>query len=599
MDTFSPKWQRGLIILASVVLIVAALYLAQAVLIPVVMAIVLTFILSPAVTALQRRGFHRIPAAIVVVFFAVVVVSSVGLLLAAQVVQLSRDWPLYKDQIGDKLTGLRDASQGSWLDPVTHMVNDISATLKEFEKDTVSVRLKDSRLPFLRSIAESTISLLVSLGLVILLLVFMLIQREDLRNRILRLWGDKNLTSTTKALDDAGRRISRFLLMQLFINASYGAVLALGLFVIGVPHALIWGILAATLRYIPYVGPVVGALLPLVVAVAALPTWTPFFVALGFITVLELVSNNFMEPWLYGRSIGVSEVALLVAAAFWTWLWGPVGLVLSTPLTACLAVLGRYVPQLACFDILLGDEPALEPSITYYQRLLAKDQDEATDLVEDYLKKGSVDTVFDDLLVPALVLAERQHERGDLSREDRHFVMEGTREVLYDVVSPQRETLQGDNEDPEATPERAVRGTVFGLPVRDEGDELALNMLAQLLDPSKKCRFEVVSSETLFGEVVTRINDEEPGILFLGSLAVKRLARTRYVCKRLRAQFPEHKILVGYWGSEMNPERVRERLQAAGADEVSMTLQESRHQLVSRIQIQPVRPDAKALVHAG
>src|SRR5262249_12004270 len=329
---------------------------------------------------LHRLGLRRVPAVILVVVLVLGVVVGLAGLLLDQVQSLTDDLPQYRQQITQKIHDLREAGKDSWLDRLFGFFADVGQDIREPAprkgNPPMPVRVETSNMPLVGTIVGSVLELFVHTGLVLLLLVFMLINREEMRNRLVRLWGRANLTSTTKAFDEAGQRISRFLLMQFVINASFGLLVGVGLALIGVPYAPVWGLLAGTLRYLPYIGPWLGAFFPTAVSVAVLPGWAPALLVIGLFLGLELIISNFVEPVLYGRSIGVSEVALLIAAAFWTWLWGPWGLVLSTPMTACLAVLGQYVPHLEFLHVLLGDDPILEASETYYQRLLAKDQDE-------------------------------------------------------------------------------------------------------------------------------------------------------------------------------------------------------------------------------
>jgi hypothetical protein len=314
--------------------------------------------------------------------------------------------------------------------------------------------------------------------LVIVLVVFMLIYGEDLRDRMIRLIGHGRLLITTRAIDEASQRISRYLIMQLVINASFGLALGIGLFLIGVPYVLLWGVLAAVLRFIPFVGSWLVAAILLTFSVAVFPGWTQPLLVSALVAALELVSNQVMEPLLYGHSTGISPVALIIAAAFWTWLWGPVGLALSTPLTTCLVVLGKYVPHLEFLDILLGDEGTLDAGMGFYQRLVARDQDEAVAVVEDYLQNHPAETVYDDILVPALVLAKRDRTRGELTTDDEQFIYQVTRDILNDIL-PSQVTQSAGNEI--TTGEHAGPQVILlGCPARDEADELALHMFAQL-----------------------------------------------------------------------------------------------------------------------
>ena len=272
-------------------------------------------------------------------------------------------------------------------------------------------------------------------GLVIVLVVFMLIQREDLRNRLIRFVGYGRLTFTTRALEEAGQRISRYLLMQTIINSSFGLAVGLALYLIGVPYAVLWGFFAAVLRFIPYVGPFAAAIMPSALSLAVFEGWLWPILVVGIFVALELICNMVLEPLLYSESAGVSGVGLLVAVAFWTWLWGPVGLVLATPLTVCVVVLGKYVPGMDFIGVLISDQPAMESNISYYQRLLAMDQAEAAEIVEEHLKTHPQEQLFDGVLIPALNYARRDRELGRLTEDGEQFVFRATREILEDLNS--------------------------------------------------------------------------------------------------------------------------------------------------------------------
>jgi hypothetical protein len=439
---------------------------------------------------------------------------------------------------------------------------------------------------------------LATAGLVLVLVIFMLLKHADLRNRLIALAGYGQMTLATKALDEAGQRISRYLLMQSLINGSFGLAVGLGLFLIGMPYAVLWGFLAAALRFIPYVGPAVSALLPIALSLAVFPGWVQPLMVVGLIILLELASNMFMEPLLYGQSAGVSAVALLVAIAFWTWLWGPVGLLLATPMTVCVGVLGKYVPQLKFVGVLMGDESPLETHTSYYQRLIAKDDDEAAELVDEYLQTHTLDEVYDDLLLPALTSAKRDRGQDALKDEDVQFVVQATRAIVEDLGVRQSQTATLPVDAPEllvgevhvaALP--PVR--IFGCPARDAVDELALLMFRQLLDPTRSA-LEIVSPDILTAEVLSLIEQQRVGLVCIAALPPGALAPTRYLCKRLRVRFPELKIVVGRWGFTGNVQEDRTRLLSAGADEVAMTLRETRSHvmelipLLSTLEPQPV-----------
>jgi hypothetical protein len=442
---------------------------------------------------------------------------------------------------------------------------------------------------------------LATAGLVVVLVIFMLLTYSDLRSRLVRLVGSGRLPIATQALDEAGQRISHYLLMQSIINGSYGGAMGLGLFLLGVPYATLWGFLAAVLRFIPYVGPAVAALLPSALSLAVFPGWVQPLLVIALILALELASNLVMEPLLYGQSAGVSAVALLVAVAFWTWLWGPAGLFLATPLTVCLGVLGKYVPQLEFVGVLMGDEPVLDPPARYYQRLLARDQHEAAGLAEDYRDEHGPEALYDALLVPALVMAKRDREQQALTTEDLRTFVQSTRAIVEDLerrpalAMPAAATdavSQGD-----ATPPAVVR--IIGCPARDEADELALVMFRQRLDPTRYA-LEVVSAETLTAEVLTLVEQYGADLVCIAALPPEAMSPTRYLCKRLRSRFPTCKIVIGCWGLTRDVEANRTALRAAGADEVGMTFEESHNHIVHLGQLQaPCAPEPAPQATSG
>jgi hypothetical protein len=310
-------------------------------------------------------------------------------------------------------------------------------------------------------------------------------------------------------------------------------------------------------------------------------SWTPPLLVVGLFLVLELSSNMFMEPWLYGRGIGVSAAASLVMIAFWTWLWGPIGLILATPLTVCLVVLGRYVPFLKFFDTLLGDQPALETHIGYYQRLLARDQDEAADIAEDYVKSHSLEEVFDELLIPALTYAKDDVASETLSADDQQFVFAATRDIVEQLATLQRQVVAAVTENAEAPQAKVL---ILGCPSRDKSDEVALLMLKEVLDPNR-CETALTTSDILSTEVVGMVEDMKPAAICIAAIPPGGLAHSRLICLRLRARFPELKIVIGRWGLRGSLDKNREQLMAAGADQFGTTLVETRNQIMSIVQL--------------
>ena len=391
-------------VLGSIVLVIASLYWAKAVLIPLALALMLTFLLQPIVAALHRRGLNHMTAVVLVVMLLGLGLCAVGGMVIMQFSSLAAELPSYQGNLKHKIDDLQSVSKGGVLEKIQKTFAELTRQFEHNPPSTVApqepIAVHTSGFSLV-SYVPSLLGFLADAGLVLVLLLFILIAYDDLRDRLFRLIGYARLTDTTKALDEAGQRISRSLLMQAIVNGTYGCAVGLGLFCFGLPYALLWGLLAAVWRFIPYVGPALAALLPMALSLAVFAGWIkPLLVGVLFV-LLELITNMLLEPLLYGRSAGVSQVALLMAFAFWTWLWGPVGLLLATPLTVCLGVLGKYVPHLAFLDILLSDEQVPELN-RYYQRLVARDQDGAMEIVEELLETEPLVEVYERVLLPAL-----------------------------------------------------------------------------------------------------------------------------------------------------------------------------------------------------
>jgi hypothetical protein len=366
--------------------------------------------------------------------------------------------------------------------------------------------------------------------------------------------------------------------MKSLVNGACGVTVGVGLMLLGVPYAFLWGFLTAVLRFIPNLGTWLALTAPLALAAVAFEEWTPILYVLALYVVLELATNNLVEPRMYGRHIGVSSVALAVALAFWTWLWGPVGLVLATPLTVCLAVLGKYFPQLEFINVVMSDQPALEAHVRFYQRLLARDQDEATDVVDACVEKGGREQVYDELLLPALAAARQDREREELSEDDLRFILGVTRDILEDLAP------EGPPADmPAADGEAAAPVLVLGYPMRDEAAETALRMLGQLLD-GRRCRLDVAPAGMLSSEVAAMVQEKGPTLLVVAALAPGGLALTRSVVKRLRARFAHLKIVAARLGPVDDPEKDRKVLLTAGADAAALALLEARVQVTQQAQ---------------
>jgi len=597
LDGWSSRKSPSFFLLPTVVLIIASLYWAQAVLIPVAVSILLTFLLSPVSDSLERLGLGRVFSVVLIVILAFSFLAAVGWVVTLQLTSVANEIPTYRKNIQQKIADIRGAGKGGALEKVQKTAEEVK---KELEKKDEPAKVQPKpREVVVQGQQSSTFwpvpldiapmfERLASGGLAIVLVIFMLLQREDLRNRLIRLVGYGRLTTTTRALEEASQRISRYLLMQSIINLFFGATVAIALWLIGLPYALLWGFLATMLRFIPYVGPWAAAIMPSALSMIVFEGWMWTALVVAVFLVLELINNMILEPLLYGESAGVSEVGLLVAIAFWTWLWGPVGLILATPLTVCVVVLSKYVPQLDFISVLMSDEPVMKSDISYYQRLLAGDQDEAAGIVEEHLKTHQVEKIYDEVLVPALNYAKRDRSLGRLAENDQQLIFQATREILEDLDESKPENSSSRTTFSEATmidrnsPFTVPKVLIVGCPVRDEANELALLMFGQLLDPARY-ELALLAHETLTAEVIEQIAEKSPALVCIASLPPGGLAQTRYICKRLRKRFPNLKIIVGRWGSRN--ENNGNSLLAAGADKVGTTMIETRDQVIQLSQI--------------
>jgi hypothetical protein len=421
-------------------------------------------------------------------------------------------------------------------------------------------------------------------AIVVVLVIFMLIERESLRDRVLHIIAPQQLNVATKAIDDAASRVSRYLRMQFIVNTAFGAVIAVGLFFIGLPSALLWGVLAAALRFLPYIGPWIAASLPIALSAAVFPGWTQPALVVGLFIASEIISNNILEPWLYGSSTGISPMAIILSAIFWTWLWGPVGLVLATPLTVCLTVLGRYVPELSFLYTLLSDEDVLTPDSRFYQRLLALDPEEATDFAEEYLNEHTLVSLYDDVFLPALRMAEQDRHQGNLEESREHFILKAARELVEDLgTRPQILAKAAAESRTHDVPTRVKPArSMLCLPARDEADEIVGLMLAQLLS-ARGVDVTVVSAHTLRGEMLAQIPDDSRSVVCVSALPPMAATHARYLCKRLRSKAPAIKIVVGLWQTPSSNDKSRSRLSEAGMDRLVTTLAEASQYLAQAV----------------
>jgi predicted PurR-regulated permease PerM len=575
---------------AGCVLVVVLLYWAQAVVVPIALAMLLTFVLTPLVTWLER-WIGRIPAVLAMVTLVFTVVGLAGWGLARQLDYLAEDLPRYRVNLRAKIADVRGAGKGGSVEKLQETIEDIQTDLGKAEapRGTVSRPLvvTSEQVAGLSGFAwlGPMVVPVGTAGLVLAMVIFMLLERRDLRDRLIGLFGHGQLALTTKALDEAGTRVSRHLLMQSLINLVYGVAAFTGLYFLGVPYPLVWAALGAVLRFIPYVGPVLGAGAPILVSLAATEGWAGPFWVLGLFVVLELFTNLVLETVLNAGAAGVSPVALLASVAFWTWLWGPLGLLMATPLTVCLVVLGKHVPGLEFVGMLLADTPALAPESGYYQRLLARDQGEAADIIERYIKTESPRSVYDALLLPALNYAERDRLEQRLSPDEEMAVIDATRELLSDAAESIRllhPEPPAPADDPPPGPREPLR--VMGYAANGVSDELALAMLAHLLD-DLPIGVEITTTRLQASELLSLVQDQGFSVVCLADLPPSPASKTRYLVKRLRAALPDVRIVVGRWGPPALADESTQVLREAGASLVASTLMETRTYLGGLVEI--------------
>ena len=546
-------------------LALGALWVARPLLIPLALAILFAFILSPVVGGAER--FVPRPVAVV----GVVALTALGLgalvwIGLAELNGLAGELPRYRSQLNRRLAEIRGAMTGGAVEELEATVDDI---LKEPPprapaQPPVAVVEQPAR-PRLFTIATA-LRVGGAAAAVALVVTFILLDRQELRNRIIHIAGQRRLAVTTRAMDEASRRISRYLLTQAALNAGLGFAAGIALFLLGVPFALLWGALFAILRFIPFIGSWVAIGMPTAFSLATVADWTQPLLVFGVLVVLVVACSFGVEPFLHGRTAGASRVGLLGSMAFWTWLWGPVGLVIATPITVCLLVLGRHVPRLRLLAVVLGDAPVLPPPMRFYQRLLAGDHDEATAVLDETVPGESWIDRFDRVMLPALAAARADRLEGTISEQDERRVVDGARRILRET-----DVARGASAHPEDAP------LVIGCAADDDTDALALTVLAAALDRS--CHVEILSPELLSAEVVASVLDRAPAAVVIAAVPPGGIAAARYLIKRLRRDRRDLKILVGRWGVSADADNGREALASAGADAIGASLAETMSQL--------------------
>jgi predicted PurR-regulated permease PerM len=568
----SRSWP--LVVLAGVIL---ALYFAREVMIPFALALTLNFLLTPAVIWLEKLRLGRVVSVLTVLVVSFVALGGVGWVVGNQLLEVADALPNYRDNIHRRIAAMHRPTGGAFgratknvTDITTELANttaEVSGSKKAVvQAGPARVVVVDSPRNALESLRDALMPLIRPLGMAAVVMVFtlfMLLKREDLRNRLLRLAGPGHLNTVTQALDDAGNRISRYLGMQFLVNALYGAAFGFGLYLIGLPNATLWGVIAALFRLVPYVGSMTSAALPFALSLAVFNTWTPPLLVFLLFFSLELVITNFIEPWLYGVHTGISSLALLVTTVFWTVLWGWAGLILATPLTVCVIVLGRYFPQMSFLYVILGDEPVLDPHAHFYQRLLAMDQNEARTVAEEFLKDHSLVELYDQVVIPALSLAEQERHRGRLEETRESFFFLSMAELVAELAD------QTNGEVPST-----FNGRVFCLSAQDQADEICASILAQLLEKEgfQTIAFPVSSS---VGDSLASLQPDADDIICVSALPPFAFASARTTCLQIRKRFPHVGLIAGLWSLSGDGEKLKTRFGTSQPDQFATMMEQA------------------------
>jgi predicted PurR-regulated permease PerM len=589
------------------------LYFARAVLIPLALALTLNFLLTPMVMWLQRRRVRRVPAVALVMLVSIAIVGGMGWVVADQVLQVASNLPKYRQNIRNKIESLHlppESALGRAADSIKEIDSDFleSPAARGSQTDSPTPAAKNglpqgehavpvqvvappaTGLQYLSQVLGPLLKPLGTAGMVLIFTIFILIKQEDLRDRFLRLAGVGQLHAMTLALNDAAQRISRYLVMQFVVNAGYGFCFGVGVFLIGIPNALLWGVVAGLFRIVPYAGALAATVFPLVLSLAIFHGWAQPVLVILLFGCLDLVASNIVEPWLYGAHTGISSLAVLVTTVFWTMLWGWAGLVLAVPLTTCAIVLGRYVPRMSFLHVLLGDETALSIEAQFYQRLLALDQDDARSITQNFLKSHSLMSLYDQVLIPALALAEQDRHKGALNETRESFVYLSTSEIVSELAlyrpedaapkPPRLISRWVSNKRSNAAPARSVTShaepvpsdtRIFCLAANDRADEITSSMLAQLLE---RAGHGVLSlpAESPIEEIVQHLPPEPQDVICISALPPFAFAQAASLCQLVRLHLPNVKMLAGVWGYSGDLDKALERFGTARPDAVVSSL---------------------------
>ena len=591
-----PSGLFGMMAVLVTATVVAILYFAREVFVPITLAILLSFLLAPAVRWLRRLRVGRITAVTLTVMVAVMAIAGFAAVVVGEVSSLAQQLPEYQYNLDTKIRSFPGMIPGGGI--FRRATNTLRELGKELSKAETQGAVESSRsatgtsepqpakpipvqvvepelgpLQIVQSIIGPLLQPMAAGGLVIVFVIMILLEREDLRDRLLRLAGRRDLPRTTEAMNDAAQRISRYLLSQLVVNISCGLPIGIGLTLIGIPNAALWGILVVLLRFIPYLGIVIAAAFPLALAIAVAPDWMLLVWTALLFGGIELVVANLVEPLVYRGTTGLSSVALIAAATFWTWLWGPIGLLLSTPMTVCLVVLGRYVPQLQFLNVMLGNEPVLTPVETFYQRILANDPEEATEQAEEFAKNSSLTEFFDEVAIPALARAQADSDRGVLALGDRATFERAIASMVENLSEDQDATAPPE---PASDSEPEGSSGIVCVAGRNELDEAAARLLVNVLRLERRTAIgPPLSADALSANTAYLPLLKDASVVCLSLISTSSPARARFLVRRIRRRAPRAYILVGFWGSPTREIAAEEIARASSAQAVAFSLRDA------------------------
>ena len=608
----TPIANRIFFTLGSVLMILMVLYFGKPVLLPIALSVLLAFILNPLVKSLERLRLGRIVSVLIASSLSFAIIGLAMWSLASQVQKLAIDLPNHQHEIQNKIDSFKtsdDSTVGKLSSMFRELLNpEAGPSLPSDESDNNNASgINNKTDPVSESSQPNKISLagpegvyvvrqpegapgsfatataillpilepLAMTALVVVLVIFLLIRREDVRYRMITLMGDSALTGTTRLMRDAAERVSKYLLNLLMVNAAFGIWFGVGLYLLDVPYAPLWGFLTLCFRFIPFIGSPASLLLPLAISVATSTGWSQPIIVLIFFSISELVTANIIEPVLFGKTTGLTPIALLVAVLFWTWVWGPIGLLLSTPLTVCLVVLGQHIPQLRSLKVLLAEQPALDARLQYFQRLLAGDAHEAKRVLTSHYEEFGIEKTFDRVIVPALHWARRERERESIKPDEEDFIWRSTEEAIASLVKSTAVDEELANGDAAVTVAPPLQ--VYAHPVHHESEQIALTMLQNLI--GKSCDFFTSNTRKLPTRAVSEITTSQPDVVVLSIVPPGGIPQVKFLCREIRDANPDLCIIVAYFDKVKKYDELLVSLRKDGASYLTTSLSQTMKQI--------------------